>query len=402
MQRVSQFAAHELSDFRTRMDTVGSLGARNLSSEALLGDTSSKRKKNILFFFLTTLTASAMMVAVLVIVWWYLPRVMSNASTDSSAADYQSVYLTWVANKYAETKNLAQAEQELANWKREDLTSYLPLLSQQTQDPETRRRIIALRDALRLPVPQTAYAPSEWTDDYKKLYITWVASQYWRTGDATQAQKALAPWSRDDLAKQLVDLQRSTKDTETRRNLLILTEVLHLPFSESSLVLFIVEQPGIVFGVLVAAIPLLLVSGAMTMPRIRRIRKRIFKRIGIKVVEEEETAAGTQPVEESLDDMLAQVQATDAEAAATAAPGQQEEKKKEEKSAEEEADEQSSGLSDLASLFEEEDTSIGALEAFCKGMADINVDELLTTGANILYQLREGNRHRQIQAETQS
>jgi small subunit ribosomal protein S3 len=46
-------------------------------------------------------------------------------------------------------------------------------------------------------------------------------------------------------------------------------------------------------------------------------------------------------------------------------------------------------LGDLASLFEEEDTSINVLEAFCKGMPDISVDELLTMGDNIARQIEK-------------
>ncbi|MBI5033777.1 MAG: hypothetical protein HZB51_24935 [Chloroflexi bacterium] len=369
----------------------------------MFGNTPGERRKNIIFFFLTTFTASAMMLALLILVWWYVPRFTSKSSLDLGEAEYQSVYLTWVANKYAETKNLSQAEKELANWKREDLASFLPLLSQQTPDPETRRRIIALRDALRLPVPQSDYTSAQWSADYQKLYIIFIASEYWRTGDIAKTQKALASWNRDDLAKQLLELQRSAKDAETRRNLVVLTEALRLPFSESSLILFIVEQPGIVLGVLVATIPLFLASASMTMPRIKRIRKRILKRIGVKVVEEKEAAEAGKPVEESLDDMLAQVQATEAEAAdSTAAPGEQQAEEKKEEKSEEESEEQSSGLGDLASLFEEEDTSVGALEAFCKGMAEINIDELLTTGSNILYQLRQGNRLGERQSEKRS
>ena len=333
-----------------------------------------------------------MMLSALILIWWYVPR-LTTKNVDLDALDYQSVYLTWVANKYAETNNLAQAEQALADWERQDLASFLPLLSQQTPDPETRRRIIALRDALRLPVPQSDFSSTDWSADYKRLYVVFVASEYWRTGDATQAQKALASWNRDDLARQLVELQRSMKDSETRRNLVVLTEALHLPFSESSIMLFIAEQPGIILGVLVAAIPLFLASATMTLPRMKRMRRRILKRMGVKVVEEEQATVAAKPVEESLDDMLAQVQATEAETqAAATAPGEPQAEEKKEEKTEEESEEQSSGLGDLASLFEEEDTSLGALEAFCKGMAEVNIDELLTTATNMLYQMRQGNR----------
>jgi ribosomal protein L12E/L44/L45/RPP1/RPP2 len=405
MQRVSKFAENEITGFRSRLGAVGSRGARELSAPALLGNTPQQRKKNLQFFFLMTLASTALMIAALIVVWWYVPLWTARGESTQTSAEYQRVYLTWVANKYAETKNLPQVEQQLATWKRADLANFLPLLAQEAAEPETRRRLIAVRDALRLPIPQSNFSPTEWSADYQRLYIIWVASQYWRSGDGAQAQKSLAIWKRDDLAKQLLDLQRSTTDAETRRNLVVLTEALRLPFSESSIGLFIFQQPGVVLGMLLAAVPLLAAAGFVNLPQVRKIRRRILKRIGVMVKEEEEAAVGTNPNEASLDELLAQAQAAEAEAQAEAGvqaadvPGQEQEAEKKE---EEEADAQSGGLGDLASLFEEEDTSVGALEAFCKGMAEINIDELLTLGKNVVYQFRAGKRIDPSDAENKS
>ena len=92
-----------------------------------------------------------------------------------------------------------------------------------------------------------------------------------------------------------------------------------------------------------------------------------------------------------VDDLLVEVPVDPATVEAQAKEEAEEEKKKEEERAESESD-TSSGLGDLASLFEEEDTSINVLEAFCKGMPEVTVDEVLTMGTDLLYGLRESNK----------
>jgi hypothetical protein len=225
---------------------------------------------------------------------------------------------------------------------------------------------------------KTSYNPDSESEDYQQMLVTWAANRYWQTGDATQVQKAFANWKQDDLVKLLVTIQRQTPDVETRRRLVALTDALHLPVSEFSLTDLIFSQPGIVLGILLSTLPMLAALAFVTVPRIR-------KRYGVL----EEIPGEATPPAESLDELLADVEAGEQ----TAVPGEetQEEEKKEETPVEEEAGEQSSGLGDLASLFEEEDTSINVLEAFCKGMPDIGVEELLTMGANIARQLHLSN-----------
>ena len=231
------------------------------------------------------------------------------------------------------------------------------------------------------PVEWTSYHPEQSSGNYQQMLINWAADRYWQTGDAAQIQPAFANWPRQDLAKLLLTLQRQTSDTEARRHLIALTYALGLPVTESSLATFIFSQPLMLLSIFLSVAPLLAAFTYITLPRLRRRGSQAT-----------EVAADAAPASESLDDLLVDVE-LDPETAQGQAPDQaEEEKKKEEEQAAEESDGQSSGLGDLASLFEEEDTSINVLEAFCKGMPDMGVDDLLEMGTDLLHRLRESNR----------
>lgn len=233
------------------------------------------------------------------------------------------------------------------------------------------------------PVEWTSYHPEQSSGDYQKMLINWAADRYWQTGDAAPVQQAFADYPRQDLAKLLLTMQRGTTDAETRRHLIALTEALHLPVTESSLLTFIFSQPLMLLSIFLSLAPLLVAFSFVTFPKLSmRIRGG---------VPAEMLADGTlPPAQESLDDLLVEVE-TGEQAVSGEGQEKTEEEKKEEEQSEQEADGQSAGLGDLASLFEEEDTSINVLEAFCKGMPDVSLDELLTMGADIAYRLRQGN-----------
>jgi hypothetical protein len=231
------------------------------------------------------------------------------------------------------------------------------------------------------PVEWTSYHPEKSSGNYQQMLINWAADRYWQTGDAAQVQPAFANWPRQDLAKLLLTMQRQTQDVEARRHLIALTYALGLPVTESSLATFIFSQPLMLLSIFLSVAPLLAAFTYINLPRLRRRDEQAA-----------EIVVGAAPAPESLDDMLVEVE-LDAEAAQAQGQEQaEEEKKKEEEQAAEESDGQSSGLGDLASLFEEEDTSINVLEAFCKGMPDMGVDELLSMGSDLLHRLRESNR----------
>lgn len=233
------------------------------------------------------------------------------------------------------------------------------------------------------PVQWTNSTPPAITSDYEQMLVNWAANKYWETGNATAVRKAFGSWDRDVLARLLSDMQRTAKDQEMRRRLVALSQALSLPVSDSSMLSF-VAQPGILLGILLSAAPLLGALGYVTVPRLRKKH----------AAETEDVDVGqVAPAADSLDEMLSDVDMGDQ--AAVAVPGtenkDEEKKEEEEKTADEESDGQSSGLGDLASLFEEEESSITALEAFCKGMPEISIEELLAKGADILQRLRQGN-----------
>jgi hypothetical protein len=173
-------------------------------------------------------------------------------------------------------------------------------------------------------------------------------------------------------------MQRGTTDVETRRRLIALTQALNLPVTESSLATFIFSQPMMLLSIFLSVAPLLAAFTFVTVPRLKR-----------RTQAPEEIQGEATPLQESLDDLLVEVE-TD-ELAGQAGEKTEEDKKEEEQSEQESDGQSSSGLGDLASLFEEEDTSINVLEAFCKGMPDVSVDELLKIGTDIATRLQQGN-----------
>ncbi|MCL4393798.1 MAG: hypothetical protein M1482_03145 [Chloroflexi bacterium] len=234
------------------------------------------------------------------------------------------------------------------------------------------------------PVQWTTYTPGQSSADYEHLFVNWAANRYWETKDAAQARQAFATWNRDDLAKLISDMEHSAKDTETRRNLVALEAALELPVSDTSVLAF-AWQPGVLIGVFLSVLPLMGVFAFVGLPRLRR-------RLGVGASGDVSLPDGVQ-AEDSLDELMSDVEGGGAEDVAVTLPGeeQKEEEKTEDKESEEDAEGQSSGLGDLASLFEEEDTSINALEAFCKGMPDVSVDDLIAKAADVLQKLRQGN-----------
>lgn len=87
----------------------------------------------------------------LVIGWWLWPVQWQNGSPAQMAADDQRAYVAAVAEAYALTGDVAQAQARLTAWDRADLAATLGQLIQETTDPQARDRYVALSDALALP-----------------------------------------------------------------------------------------------------------------------------------------------------------------------------------------------------------------------------------------------------------
>jgi len=206
---------------------------------------------------------------------------------------------------------------------------------------------------------------------------------YWRNLDVTKIQKDLSGWSREDLARLFNTAQAQASDPATRQHLASLGKLLGLPGygSSASLSSALMGQPGFVLAIFLS-VAIWMVAVVLVVAPL--LRKRAGPAEELLVLEENQLAA-----EAILEELLPDV--------ALAAPETEEPKKEEEKEkeqsepqAEDGEEELSSGLGDLASLFEEEDTSLSTLEQFCKGLAEISLDSLTTNARDLARQLRAG------------
>lgn len=208
------------------------------------------------------------------------------------------------------------------------------------------------------------------------------AERYWRSLTIAQVEKDLKGWSRNDLAQLFVTVRGQTSDPETRRNIDFLGRTLSLPgfTSSSSLLSALFTQPIFLLGIFLSVG----IWGAAIVisiaPYVRRAPAPVLPAPTLLMPSE-------QPADAVLEELLPDVTL---EAAPPDAPKkeEEEEKKNEEPATEEAEEEGSSGLGDLASLFEEEDTSLSALETFCKNLADITIDDLMNKAKELARDLR--------------
>ncbi len=214
---------------------------------------------------------------------------------------------------------------------------------------------------------------------YQRMYVTVVAQRYWQTSNLARAQRDLVLWREEDLAQLLAAMQTETRDPETRKQLAVLAAALRLPEPQTPALSAFFTRETILIALLFPLIPLFVAIGIVAVPYLRTWNRR--RDIAELPLEE----ASAAELEGLLPDVPVEEQTT--------AP--KEEKKAEEKKPTEEADkeeeEQSGELGDLASLFEEEDVSLSALENFAKGMAEIVVDDLLKNCRDSVRQLLRMN-----------
>lgn len=234
------------------------------------------------------------------------------------------------------------------------------------------------------PVDWQNSAPWQLSLTYQKTYIALVADRFWQTSDVAQLQRDVAGWKQQDLLRLIEQMQRETTDPEARKHLTTLGEALRLPTTETSLVSILLSSQIVIIGLVLSVIPLFVAIGMLAAPYLRRKPP---------AAEPAVEQAG-ELTEGTLEELLANVQLEANAAAQEAQKKKEEEEKKEEEKKQEEEEEQANALGDLASLFEEEDTSISVLEQFCKGMPDISADQLLDTAHDIWKRLRDANARR--------
>lgn len=249
------------------------------------------------------------------------------------------------------------------------------------------------------PVEWTSSAPWQLRPELQRTYLALVAHEYARTSNLAYVEDLMAGWDRADLARLLAVVQQETGDPETRQHVAALAETLKLPGADTSLAASLLGQQGFVVGVVVAAVPLL---AAMTLVTVGFARRR-----DESAREASSDEAAGLHLEELLADVVIEDESTVTEQSPdapdverrTASPSAEEQNKAEEATQDqaeeaEEAEGEEGGLGDLVGLFEIEDTTLSDLEAFCKGMLEVNVDELLTTAGEVLRDLDKVNRLR--------
>jgi hypothetical protein len=138
--------------------------------------------------------------------------------------------------------------------------------------------------------------------------------------------------------------------------------------SSSSLLTSLLSQPVFILGIFLS---IGIWGAAIVISIAPHVR---WGRAPAPVIDPALFAQSEQSTDAILEELLSDITLESVEPDST--EKKEEEKKAEEQPASEQSEESSSGLGDLASLFEEEDTSITALEQFCKNLADIVVDDL--------------------------
>jgi hypothetical protein len=216
----------------------------------------------------------------------------------------------------------------------------------------------------------------------QQMSMSPAAERYWRNLDVVQVQKDMKGWSRADLAQLFVTIREQTSDPETRKHIDSLGRTLRLPgFESSSSLLFtLFSQPIFLLGIFLAVG---IWGAAVVISLAPYVR---WKRAMALAPNESLLTPVEQPTDAVLEELLPEV--TLEEVAPDTAEKKEEEKKAEEQPASEQSEEASSGLGDLSSLFEEEDTSISALETFCKNLADIVIDDLTAKAKDLARDLR--------------
>jgi hypothetical protein len=207
------------------------------------------------------------------------------------------------------------------------------------------------------------------------------AERYWRNLDVAQVQKDMKGWNREDLARLFITVRQQTTDPETRKQINSLGRTLRLPGFESSSSLFslLFNQPVFVLGIFLS----IGIWGAAVVASIAPYVR--WQRAPAPAPTLPPLTATEQPAEAILEELLPELTL---ETAPDTPEKKEEEKKPEEQPANEQNEEASSGLGDLASLFEEEDTAITALEQFCKNLADIVIDDLAAKAKGLVRDLR--------------
>jgi hypothetical protein len=215
---------------------------------------------------------------------------------------------------------------------------------------------------------------SQFPPAYERMYMTWVADRYAQSNNVAQARQDLALWTREDIVRVITTLQAEQLDLTTRSRIEVLAMGLGVSAAGSSTRSSILTQPIFLVSIFLPVILMLSAMGVIVVPMLRE--RFIVNPVSLEMSEEDAKLA----------ELLADVQIGTLDQGPDAQAQEKPEEKKEEPppAPQDAEDSPSSGLGDLASLFEEEDTSISTLEKFCKGMADIKIEDLAGLSQHVL------------------
>lgn len=180
-------------------------------------------------------------------------------------------------------------------------------------------------------------------------------------------------------------------------------EVSRSQVSEPSSVPSLFTQPFFIASLVLAFAPWLVAIGVIGTTRLRSSRKSTGAESA-----KGEPQASTKEVERAVEEPAEEPPAPNQEQGADTpledkleeqppelpAPEEKVELEEAIKEDEEEEEEDQPVLGDLASLFEEEDTSLASLEALSKGLAEINVEELIGVSSETSRKLLAANTER--------
>lgn len=240
------------------------------------------------------------------------------------------------------------------------------------------------------PVQWTNSNPWQLQPKFQRTYVTLVAEEFWRTLDVFHAKESLVGWDRAELRQLLDALKTETTDAQARRHLAALADALDMPGTNSSWVDTVLGQRGIIVGAFLVIVPLGVALALVIAPQ----RQRKVHTLGASPMQEAQPEMGLDELLADAQLEIGQDEASQAQEGQAQAPAQapdQGEQEQETDPAEREEQDPASALGDLASLFEEEDTSLSALEVMCKGLQDIPITDLTTKVARVIKQLRESN-----------
>jgi hypothetical protein len=262
--------------------------------------------------------------------------------------------------------------------------------------------------------------------ELQKTYVELVAEDYWHTNDLSRARDALAGWDEEALTQILATLQAEASTPEKRQHLTALAQTLALPDPNTSLLTSLLSQGTLVLSVVLSVSPLVaaLALGVFPLVKGQTKKPRTLELLG----------RGVEELEEELDGMLGEDggqrfrEEWQAESEARATGEEQEEGKehapegeleeggaseeweeeigKEDDEAEgddwldeeagEEVGEEGETIADIfADVFQEESETFSDLEALCKDLLDVDIDELAQKSEHTLDQLIKSNWLRQ-------